>query len=328
MLGAIAMSCGLTAVMSLVFHGTVKVDMLVTGFVCALVIDRIINRISGQYRKQLAVANQLLEQRVRERTAALEASHRSEAALRDELMARDRMAAAGMLAAGVSHEIRSPLGVIVMAVEELLETESISDEGREIVADVQAAAAAIGTILKDLSSLARPVDDPMAPIALEGVVDSAARLAAYKLGPGVKLERGPLSVPPVIGNAPRLLQLLMNLIVNAARASRPDTPNVIRIGATLRGADRVVLAISDSGTGMSAETLARVFEPFFTTGRTTGGTGLGLPICRSIVERMGGTIEIESALGVGTTVSVALAVRASTAGASSARAGSATSPPR
>jgi signal transduction histidine kinase len=123
----------------------------------------------------------------------------------------------------------------------------------------------------------------------------------------VRLVRGGLAVPKVVGNAPRLLQLLLNLIVNAARASRADAPNVIRVSATER-AGAVVLAVEDTGTGMSRETLARVFEPFFTTGGKTGGTGLGLPICKSIVERMGGAIEIASTLGAGTTVSVRLKV--------------------
>ena len=68
----------------------------------------------------------------------------------------------------------------------------------------------------------------------------------------------------------------------------------------------MVLRISDTGTGMTDETKRRLFEPFYTTGRMTGGTGLGLTICRSIVERMGGTIAIDSTYGEGTTVTVTL----------------------
>jgi signal transduction histidine kinase len=291
MLGAIVMSCGLTAAMSLAFNRELRLDMMVTGFVCAVVIDRIINRITGQYRLKL-------EQRVRERTAELESVNR-------ELMVRDRMASAGMLAAGVSHEIRSPLQVIAMAANEIREV--ANPETRPIVDDIASAASAIATILRDLSSIARPVDDPIAPVDLSEVVASASRLASYKLGPRVRLEHGSLAVPAVVGNTSRLLQLLLNLVVNAARASRDDALNVIRVSAATRG-DAVVLAVEDTGTGMSADTLARVFEPFFTTGGKTGGTGLGLPICKSIVERMGGAIEIASTLGAGTTVSVRLKV--------------------
>jgi signal transduction histidine kinase len=314
MLGSIAMSCGLTAVMSLIFHREVRGDMIVTGFVCAVVIDRIIDRITGQYRRRLALANQQLEERVRARTSDLEEANRSlreaaraEQALRDELMTRDRMAQAGMLAAGVSHEIKSPLSVIVIAADEIGEISgaALPAEAREMLADVAAAAASIGVILRDLNALARPVDDPLTAIELATVVDTAARLAAYQLGPDTRLVRGALVVPPVTGNLPRLVQLVLNLIVNAARATRPGAPNAIEISATAT-AGRVVLAVSDTGSGMSPATLARIFEPYFTTGARTGGTGLGLPICKSIVERMGGSIEIASELGAGTTVYVSL----------------------
>ena len=95
------------------------------------------------------------------------------------------------------------------------------------------------------------------------------------------------------------------LLTNAARATRDGNTNTIRV--TTRATDRtVVLAIADTGTGMSPETLKRLFEPFFTTGADRGGTGLGLAICRSIVERMGGTITISSELHHGTTVEVSL----------------------
>jgi len=163
----------------------------------------------------------------------------------------------------------------------------------QTVVDMTDAADRIALILRDLSSIARPIDDPLAPVALDQVIASAARLAAYKLVKGVTLERVPVTAPMVHGNAPRLVQLVLNLLVNATRATRPGAPNRISVGAEQRG-DRVVLFVADTGTGMSAETRARLFEPFFTTGADRGGTGLGLTICRSIVEKMGGTIAIDS----------------------------------
>jgi len=81
-------------------------DMIATGFICALLTHKAVARVTGHYRRQLADANQALEGRVRERTAELEQALATQTALRDELMVRDRMATAGMLAAGVSHEIR------------------------------------------------------------------------------------------------------------------------------------------------------------------------------------------------------------------------------
>ena len=310
----IALSVGLTGVMSFLFHRTLRPDMLMTGLVCAVVIDRVVARITRQFRRKLAEAHATLERRVQERTAELEESNQAlrdgailQACLRDELMVADRMATAGTLAAGVSHEIRSPLGVIRIATDEVID---IMGEGadpalRELVTDISDAADRITVILRDLSSLAKPADDPLGETDLRGVIESAARLATYKLGKGATLEKLSLDVPPVIGNASRLVQLILNLLTNAARASRPDVKNAITVAAELRG-EHVVIRIADTGTGMSAATKARLFEPFFTTGAHRGGTGLGLTICRSIVERMGGTIQLESTLGEGTTVEVAL----------------------
>jgi signal transduction histidine kinase len=300
----VALSCGLTAVMSVMFHRRIQLDMMTTGFVSAVIINHVVGRITRHYRHQLRLAHATLERRVRERTADLERALAEQTALRDELMAKDRMATAGMIAASVSHEIRSPLGVIRIAVDEVQDLIADAD-AHALVTDISDATDRITTILRDLSSIAKPVDDPLSALQLSSVIDTATRLASYRFGKNVTLERGCIEVPPVVGNASRLVQLLMNLLHNAARASRTGARNTIRVNATTRD-DHVVLAISDTGSGMSPETQQRLFEPFFTTGRTTGGTGLGLTICKSIVERMGGTIAIASELGAGTTVTVTL----------------------
>lgn len=293
----VTMSLLVTAAMSLLFHHTVRIDMLVTGFVCAVVVDVVITRITKHYRDRLAKLHAELERRVIERTAELQKT-------RDELIARDRMATAGMLAAGVSHEIRSPLTVVRLGVDELREMVAGTEE-KELLRDVNDAAERITAIVNDLSSLAKPVDDPMGPIDLDGVMASAARLAAYRFGPTVKLVRKTDNAPQVLGNASRLVQVFLNLLVNAARATRPNAPNTITVTAETR-ADQVVVSIADTGTGMSTETQAKLFQPFFTTGGTTGGTGLGLVICRSLVERMGGAIDVTSTLGTGTTMAISL----------------------
>ena len=309
----VALSCCLTAGMSVLFFRKVSVEMMITGFVSAVIINHVVNRVTRHYRNQLREAHATLEQRVRERTAELEMANHAlrdavaaQHALRDELMIRDRMATAGMVAAGVSHEIRSPLGVIRIAIDEVKElVVDAPAEVRDYVSDISEAADRITTILKDLSSIARPVDDPLGDVDLRAVIDSASRLASYRFGNGVTLARGTCEVPKVVGNASRLVQLITNLLHNAARAKRPDGHNKIHVSTRVLD-DKVVLEVSDTGTGMSPETKKRLFEPFFTTGQTTGGTGLGLTICRSIVDRMGGSIDIASELGRGTTVSVTL----------------------
>ena len=310
----VVMSCALTAMFSLLFHGTVRADMMATGFTAAVIINHIVNRATRHYRQQLREVHATLERRVRERTVELETANQAlreaiatQHELRGELAIRDRMATAGMVAAGVSHEIRSPLGVIAIAVDEVQDMldASTAPEVGELVGDIKEAADRIAMILKDLSSIARPVDDPLGAVDLGATIASAARLASYRFGNGVTLERTPCDVPRVYGNSSRLVQLITNLLHNAARAKRADAQNTIRVAAHTKD-DNVILEVADSGTGMTAETQARLFEPFFTTGQTTGGTGLGLTICRSIVERMGGSIAIDSEYGRGTTVTVTL----------------------
>lgn len=311
----VSLSLAITAAMSVVFHGGVRGDMLLTGLLCAVIVDRLVNRITGHYRRKLAEVNASLERRVAERTVELESANQrlrdaaiQRASLHDELLARDRMATAGMLAAGVSHEIRSPLSVILIAAEEAIEAFGPGgdpDDGRQLLTDVGDAAQRIATIVRDLSSLARPVDDPLGSVEVAAVVDSAARLASYRFGKGVVLEHASVAAPPVIGNASRLVQVLINLLVNASRASRDGVTNRIRVDTRTTETD-VTIAVSDTGTGMSPETQARLFQPFFTTGAATGGTGLGLTICRTLVERMGGSIELRSELGAGTTVELRL----------------------
>jgi two-component system, NtrC family, sensor kinase len=295
----IAISPVITGIMSVAFYREVRAPMLLTSVVCAIVIDRLVTRITRSYRQKLRAAHELLEQRVRERTAALEQANH-------ELMMRDRMATAGMLAAGVSHEIRSPLMVIQIAVEEIADQlEDAPPEVLEQLGDLGDAAKRIELIVKDLSSLAKPADDPIVPTEIGEVIASAARLASYRFSKQVTLERTGSNVPLIAGNASRLVQVILNLMVNAARATREGAVNRIRVGAEVRG-DRVIVSVADSGTGMTPEAQAQLFQPFYTTGKQSGGTGLGLVICQSIVERMGGAISITSTPDVGTTVEVSL----------------------
>lgn len=297
-------SCAITAAMSLIFNGNIRPEMMLTGTVAAVVCERFVQRITKRYRQRLRDAYASLEQRVRERTIELERANHT-------LMITDRMAQAGKLAAGISHEIRSPLQVIRLIGDELEECDAAlpRDELRARIEDINHAARRISTIVGDLSSLARPIDDPIGAVALDVVVASAARLAGYQLGDRVTLRLGDLRAPRVVGNESRLVQVVLNLIVNAARATRADAPNTIVVSTAGAGAD-VQLVIADTGTGMTEAVRARLFEPFFTTGADRGGTGLGLMICKTLVERMGGTIEIASTSGEGTTVTVSLRVAA------------------
>jgi CheY-like chemotaxis protein/anti-sigma regulatory factor (Ser/Thr protein kinase) len=138
---------------------------------------------------------------------------------------------------------------------------------------------------------------------------------AIKVARSQLMDRGQIveileDVPTVRGNASRLEQVFLNLLVNAIQALSGNLPeaNVIRIRVVRSGDQTVVVEISDTGIGIAPEHLDRVFDPFFTTKPVGLGTGLGLPICHSIITKMGGSISVSSEVGRGTTFQVRVPV--------------------
>jgi signal transduction histidine kinase len=281
---AIAGSEAITALMCFAFNGTVRLDFMVTGVVCAVAIAGAIEGATSRYRHRLAEANAALERRVLERTAELEQANR--------------------LAAAVSHEIRTPLSVITLAAADARDA-AANPEQAEMLDDVVEAAARIATILRDLSALTTRIDEPLGSVDVGGVVDIALRLVSYEMRGKVRLVRDAFDVPPIAANPSRLVQVVLNLLINAVRAAPADRPCTVRVAASADDGE-VVLRVIDDGVGMDAATRARVFEPYFTTRGDRGGTGLGLAICRDIVTAAGGRIEVDSAPGHGTTMSVHL----------------------
>ena len=113
---------------------------------------------------------------------------------------------------------------------------------------------------------------------------------------------GATAVSEVYGNEGRLVQVFLNLLVNAAQAIAGNAPdrNEVRLATSIDAAGRVAVEISDTGVGIPDEVLPRIFDPFFTTKPVGVGTGLGLSICHSLITAMGGSIEVTSRIGVGT----------------------------
>ena len=141
-------------------------------------------------------------------------------------------------------------------------------------------------------------------------MDKAIDIAANELRFRATIRRRYGNVPPVLGNAGRLSQVFLNLVVNAAHAigSAGTGRGLIRVRTHVDG-DHVVVAVADSGTGIPPEVAKKVFEPFFTTKDVGVGTGQGLALCWSlVVERHDGSIDFETRPGVGTTFTVRLPV--------------------
>jgi signal transduction histidine kinase len=285
---------------------------------------------------QLAELNTRLEDQVRERTAALEVANRDlnrsysslESAFQQleqsqaSLMRADRLATLGRLAASVAHEVNTPLGAVLNALQILgnLGTEyreSIGDaavspeDHREIAREIVATAdAASGWARKAAAFITRVKNhgrDPSAasrrPFTVRSVVDETRALVQQRLRLEcceVAYEEHPADVT-LVGDPGRLGQVLVNLVTNALDAYEEShaigTRILIAARATSAG---VAITVRDWAGGMPAEVAARIFDELFTTKDAGRGTGLGLSISRNLVEEaFGGTLSVETERGVG-----------------------------
>jgi CheY-like chemotaxis protein/two-component sensor histidine kinase len=218
------------------------------------------------------------------------------------------MASLGLIAAGVGHEINNPLAAISANVAHVLDL--LGDDPRaairEALSDVHLAAERVRVIARDLLLFARH-DDDQRVIDLHGVLTSTVRLCANDVRHRARLVT---HIEPglwVCGNGSRLGQVLLNLVINAAQAIAEGRAADNEINVVARAAkQQIVIEVKDSGPGIAPQHRDMIFEPFFTTKRDSGGTGLGLSVCARIVADHGGTIDIESAPGAGTTFRVLL----------------------
>ncbi|NIP56537.1 MAG: sensor histidine kinase, partial [Gemmatimonadetes bacterium] len=158
----------------------------------------------------------------------------------------------------------------------------------------------LGAITGDLLRFARDETDAVGPVQVNEVVARVARLLDRLLaaeGVGLELRRAE-KLPPVLASGTAVETILVNLVLNAQQASPPE--GVVTIETRSReGSGEVEVVVRDTGPGVPEELRHRIFEPFFTTKADSGGTGLGLAVCRTLMERQGGTIHLARTNGVG-----------------------------
>lgn len=230
-----------------------------------------------------AAQAQLLEQQCREK----EHVEAELARTRDKLVRQTRLATIGELAAGIAHDLRNPLGAIRNACH-LLKRRVPAEDGKgvEYVRIVEEEVTASDRIISNLLEIARGKLPSKASVSLASVVERAFQ----QVHPASTIRRR-LSFEPdpfmVWGDPTQLQQVFHNLILNAAQAM--GTEGEIRVAARHAGGDDEIL-VADDGPGIPAAQRAKVFEPLFTT--KADGTGLGLTICRQLIERHGGVIEL------------------------------------
>ena len=227
-----------------------------------------------------------------------------------------RMESLGRLAGAVAHDFNNLLTAVLGNTDIALETPQVSgdEELREILREVREAASRGATIAQQLLTFARQQIVEPRVTRLGEVVRRAQALLARVLGPNIKLIVELSAREDAVRLDPDRFvgQVLMNLAINA-RDAMPEggTLRVCTRDGVLEHTGSVVLELSDTGHGMTDEVAAHIFEPFYTTKER--GTGLGLATAYGIVNQGGGTISVESELGIGTTFRIALPVHATTA---------------
>ena len=225
---------------------------------------------------------------------------------RTQLLLAERRATLGTLAGGVGHELRNIAQIQVAASDELASALAARDDMRplvtEILPDFERVGEHIAAHGQRLMQLARPGPDHVSPLDLNDVIrDVAAMLKlAGKLGHvDVRLALGtePLTVTV---NRTRIEQILVNLVINAVDAIMPEQGVVTVEVRPSDNAARVIVEVHDTGNGIPAEDLDKIFVAFYTT-KGERGTGLGLPVVREIVDSYGGKLAVTSQLGKGST---------------------------
>jgi len=236
--------------------------------------------------------------------------------LEGQLREAERMAAVGTLAAGVAHEVNNPLAYVVTNIAFLIEqmprldansVAALRPELEEALLEAQQGVERVRQIVSDLKTFTRS-EDQDERVDLRSVVGSTLKMARTGIRHGAEIVTEYEKAPAVKANASRLAQVFLNLLVNASQASSGDRRGklTIRVSVDTTPSGEARVRVADNGKGIPPDVLPHVFEPFFTTKPVGIGTGLGLSVCRNIVDKYGGRISIESTVEAGTTVSLVL----------------------
>jgi signal transduction histidine kinase len=219
----------------------------------------------------------------------------------------DRLAAVGEMSTGIAHEIKNPLACISGAISVLADDYDVNDPRREVVTKVLEQISRLDKTATDLLAFGKPGTPEFSYVDINELLKKtlffvAQHPEARNVERILELTR---ELPPVWIDIKQIQQVFFNIIINAIQAM-PDGGSLTLTTDSIQRADSelVRVTIRDTGKGIEAEVLAKIFVPFFTT--KTQGTGLGLPICRQLVEHNHGSIEVESSCQQGTTFSILL----------------------
>jgi signal transduction histidine kinase len=224
-------------------------------------------------------------------------------AVQERLTEAEHLAQIGHLAASLAHEIKNPLAGISGAIQVIRDSMKPTEPHRPILDEILRQIGRLDNTVKDLLIFARPKPPRFRKCNIQDVIAEA--LPVWRQQPEIQRVHfeyvNSRALPPIAADENQVEQLLTNLLLNAAQASKPG--GLVRLTSTPQP-DGIRLSIEDRGHGMDQEVRRRAVEPFFTT--KARGTGLGLSICKKIVETHGGALTIKSVVGEGTEVIVDL----------------------
>lgn len=282
-----------------------------------------------QAQQELKSLNKSLEEKVNKRTeelrteiierkqaqGALQEKNEELKAMMQQLWQASKLATMGELAASIAHELNNPLATVNLRVESLLAQIQEGDQKRRSLEVIEQEVERMANLVSNLLEFSRRSQKQVSTIDVCREVANTLELVHYHLRKHriTVAEEFEPGLPAILADRQQLRQVFLNIFTNAGDAMPEGGILTIHIfslkdGIMDRARGRMTAAlrvqISDTGTGMPPETLARALEPFFTTKPEGKGTGLGLPICKRIVQEHGGDFRIESIQDQGTTVSI------------------------
>jgi PAS domain S-box-containing protein len=262
----------------------------------------------GTWRTMLGTASPLLD--AEGKPAGVIISVRDitvEKKLEQQIIQTERLAAMGQMIGGFAHELNNPL-TSILGIAELLQEAGISESALKQIGVLQQQARRAAEIVQNLQYFARPPAPGRSQVNLSELIQRTVHLQAYPLRKSnITVDFLPEpTIPAIIADPNQLMQVFLNLLLNAEQAIRENREKGtirVRMG---RNPDSVWIVFQDDGPGIAPENLSHIFDPFFTTKRPGRGTGLGLSICKTVLREHGGNIEAATAPGGGAIFTITL----------------------
>jgi signal transduction histidine kinase len=219
-----------------------------------------------------------------------------------DIAQKERLTALGRLSTVIAHEVRNPLMIIKSALHSLRQPGVAPEVVHEAITDIDEEVVRLNRIVNEVLDFARPIQFELSRVDVNALCRESAG-AALASGPGavIAMDLDP-ALSTMTTDPGRLRIALVNLLVNARHAVHGNGGHVTL--SSRSGTESVRISVADGGTGIASPDLSKVFDPYFTTKR--GGTGLGLPIAKNIVEGLGGTLAVSSTPGKGTDITIDL----------------------